>query len=369
MTAGGAIAQPVADDIPTGAAVADAPCRALLLVTARADAALRDAVDAGTRPCPEFLVLERRYSVELLDLSRIGGRSGPRTLGRTARHLVAGWRRLDGVDVLVSDSEHLGIPLGLALRARPRPIAHVVVAHHLMTRAKAVAFRRLHAHAGMTRLLVHSEAHRRAACEAYGIPPELVGVVQFGVDLAFWRPLGLDEEGFVLAPGRDHRDFETLARALANRPCGAVVTGFSEHAHARHTSVAWPANVRTGGVSLPELRDLYARAAVVAVPVIATTSSAGITTVLEAMAMGRAVVASASPGLEGLLVDGVTGMVVPPGDPVALGAALDALMADPALRAALGVNARAEAERRFGVDAQAAAIHREIVGAARRARA
>ena len=344
-------------------------CRVLMLVTARADGALRAAVEAGTRPRPEFLVLESRYAVELLDLSRIAGRSGPRTLGRTARHLVAGWRRLDGVDVLVSDSEHLGIPLGLALRARPRPIAHVVIAHHLMTRAKAVAFRRLHAHAGMTRLLVHSEGHRRAACEKYGIPTELVGVLQFGVDLEFWRPAGLEEEGFVLAPGRDHRDFETLALALANRSYGAVVTGFSEHAKARHTSVAWPSNVRTGGVSLLELRDLYARAAVVAVPVVATTSSAGITSVLEAMAMGRAVVVSASPGLEGLIVDGVTGIVVPPGDPAALRAALDALIADPALRAALGANARAEAERRFGVDAHAAAIHRELLGAARRARA
>jgi len=61
----------------------------------------------------------------------------------------------------------------------------------------------------------------------------------------------------------------------------------------------------------------------------------------EAMAFGRPVVASAVGGLLDLVRDGETGLLVPPRDPVALRAALDRLLADPALRAQLGAAARA----------------------------
>ena len=57
---------------------------------------------------------------------------------------------------------------------------------------------------------------------------------------------------------------------------------------------------------------------------------------LEAMAAGRPVVASAVGGLAESVIDGRTGLLVPPGDAVALGAALERLLHEPALRAALG---------------------------------
>jgi glycosyltransferase involved in cell wall biosynthesis len=64
---------------------------------------------------------------------------------------------------------------------------------------------------------------------------------------------------------------------------------------------------------------------------------------LEAMAAGRAVVASRIGGLPEVVRDGETGLLVPPNDPVALAAALDALLADPALRSWLGGRAAAAA--------------------------
>ena len=68
---------------------------------------------------------------------------------------------------------------------------------------------------------------------------------------------------------------------------------------------------------------------------------AGITTILEAMAMGKAVVCSRTAGQTDALVDGVTGIYVPPGDPLALRGALERLLADPPLASALGREARA----------------------------
>jgi glycosyltransferase involved in cell wall biosynthesis len=66
---------------------------------------------------------------------------------------------------------------------------------------------------------------------------------------------------------------------------------------------------------------------------------------LEAMAAGRPVVASDVGGLRELVVDGETGLVVPPGDPDALRSAIAALERDPARREALGEAGKARAAR------------------------
>jgi D-inositol-3-phosphate glycosyltransferase len=67
----------------------------------------------------------------------------------------------------------------------------------------------------------------------------------------------------------------------------------------------------------------------------------------EAMAYGRPVVATDVGGLADAVEDGVTGLLVPPADPLALRAAIERLLADPALRAQLGANARRRAEERY----------------------
>jgi glycosyltransferase involved in cell wall biosynthesis len=68
----------------------------------------------------------------------------------------------------------------------------------------------------------------------------------------------------------------------------------------------------------------------------------------EAMAHGRAVVATAVGGLPDMVVDGETGLLVPPGDGAALRAAIDRLLADPELRRRLGAAARARIEELSG---------------------
>ncbi|HLK10440.1 MAG TPA: glycosyltransferase family 4 protein [Candidatus Binatia bacterium] len=70
---------------------------------------------------------------------------------------------------------------------------------------------------------------------------------------------------------------------------------------------------------------------------------------LEAMAAGRPVVASRVGGLGEVVLDGETGLLVPPGDAAALAAALARLGADPALRARLGAAGRARVLARYTV--------------------
>jgi len=95
------------------------------------------------------------------------------------------------------------------------------------------------------------------------------------------------------------------------------------------------------------LGPYYDRASVVVVP--SRREGYGMTA-REAMAHGRPVVASAVGGLVDAIEDGVSGVLVPPGDVGALREALRRLLDDPPLRRALGDAARLEARRRFSVD-------------------
>jgi glycosyltransferase involved in cell wall biosynthesis len=103
-----------------------------------------------------------------------------------------------------------------------------------------------------------------------------------------------------------------------------------------------------GFVPHDELQRLYGRAAVVACP--SRREGFGVAC-LEAMAHGRPVVATGVGGLRDLVVDGETGLVVPPRDAGALRDALVRLLADRELRLRLGAAGRDRARRHFSWDA------------------
>ena len=65
---------------------------------------------------------------------------------------------------------------------------------------------------------------------------------------------------------------------------------------------------------------------------------------LEAMAAGLPVIATAVGGLPEVVTDGVNGLLIPPQDPEALAQALARLLDDPALAKKLGENARQHVE-------------------------
>jgi glycosyltransferase involved in cell wall biosynthesis len=75
---------------------------------------------------------------------------------------------------------------------------------------------------------------------------------------------------------------------------------------------------------------------------------------IEAMLAGVPVVVTRCGGPEALVDDGVTGVLVPPGDPAALAGALAALLQDPDDAAARAARARAASLARYTVDAMMA---------------
>jgi glycosyltransferase involved in cell wall biosynthesis len=92
---------------------------------------------------------------------------------------------------------------------------------------------------------------------------------------------------------------------------------------------------------------------------------AGITAVLEAMAMGKAVVLTRTRGMvsAGLIRHGEEGLYVPPGDPRALREALTHLWENPSEAERMGRRGRAAIEERFTLDhlvAGLASVLREV---------
>lgn len=83
--------------------------------------------------------------------------------------------------------------------------------------------------------------------------------------------------------------------------------------------------------------------------------------VLEAMAMGLPIVATRVSGNEDVVVDGENGLLVPPGDPKSLAAAIQKLVDDPALATRMGRRSREIIESRFSL----AAVMRQLCDAYR----
>lgn len=81
------------------------------------------------------------------------------------------------------------------------------------------------------------------------------------------------------------------------------------------------------------------------------------TVILEAMASGKPVVSTKLAGVPEQIVDGVTGLMAPPGDEAALAEALAKLLKSPELRAQFGAVARARLESEFAIEHTVQPLH------------
>ena len=202
-----------------------------------------------------------------------------------------------------------------------------------------------------------------------GADATVTRTVPYGVDARFFRPEApLPEERrdmmrqrlgaspaqtLVVAVGRlvEKKGFAHLIEALGKEPRlhAALVGDGDLHADLRARAEVAQASVTLAGrFSREEIRDALQCADIVAVPSIVDTMGNvdGLpNALLEAMAAGKAIVASRVAGIPDVVSDGVEGVLVPPRDPASLRDALLQLARDPARRAALGDAARGKVGR------------------------
>jgi len=142
-----------------------------------------------------------------------------------------------------------------------------------------------------------------------------------------------------------------LLRAVANLsvPAHIVIAGRGEEEEAlRREAAALGLGDRLHLLGFrDDVPDLLAAFDIYALPSFSEGQSLAL---IEAMAAGRPIVATAVGGNPELLDAGApTGLLVPPGEPAALAAALGGLLADPAAAERLGAAARARARAEFSL--------------------
>ena len=210
------------------------------------------------------------------------------------------------------------------------------------------------------RIIAVSEA-TAAALVRQGYPAGRVLVVRNGIDLEPpaepARPAEVPDgaplllEVARLAPVKGQRELIEALPRLARTDAVAVLAGRDLEAGGAFAqeleALAAERGVRDRVVLAGYRADVRALLAAADVFVLPSWIEGLPLTVLEAMAAGKPVVATGVGGTPEAVVDGETGLLVPPGDVGALAETLDAVLADAALAQRLGEAGRRRVEERF----------------------
>jgi len=212
-------------------------------------------------------------------------------------------------------------------------------------------------------LSVSTRLAERMAHEV-GFPPDRIRTIHNGVDLSRFQArisrqdargrLGLALDAPVvgavgrLVPVKDHA---TLVDAIARldrdgvRPTLAIAGDGPVRPAIEERAAALGIGDRVR--LLGHREDIDVVFAALDVFVLSSVSEGLNNTILEAMAAGLPVVATRVGGADEMVLDGSTGLLVAPGSPEQLAAALGRLLTDPAMAAAMGQAGRLRAERDF----------------------
>ena len=220
---------------------------------------------------------------------------------------------------------------------------------------------------GIDRIIVCAPRQRRFVEQKLGLPVDRFVDVRFGADTRFWRPM-TGAGDLICSVGQEMRDYGTLLEALRplDIPChiaagsGIFNTTSDKWWRATVSEQPLPDGVTVGMKTFVELRALYAQSRFVVVPLLPSDSDNGITSILEAFAMGKAVICTDTAGQIGVLEEGVNCLRVPPFDVEALRAAIVELWSDPEMCRRLGAAGRQLVEARHSNEQWIAGVSRGI---------
>lgn len=160
--------------------------------------------------------------------------------------------------------------------------------------------------------------------------------IPYGTDLAYYQPRAVPEEDHIFVVGFDSgRDFATVFKAVEGLGIKVVVTNSR---HVRKLG-ALPSYVEAKDISDADMRDAYAKAKIIIIPLDRTggfNDAMGVSVIVESMAMGKAVIATDTPTTESYIVQGVNGILVKEKSASDLRAAILNLWNDGQLRGDLG---------------------------------
>jgi len=345
--------------------------RSLILAAGRFDDAMKVRIREGREPRLDVFELAKALDASVIDFGDVERSRSPavrlalKTLGPSAAVALLGFLSRGQYDAFFTTGEDIGLPLAALLKTTRARCSHTMIAHTLYPAKKRAFFTVGGVASRIDRILVYSTSEERNAIDQLHVPAERVERVYYHADEQFFRPDERESEpDLVCAAGQLLRDYDCLIDAVRDLPVRVQIAAGSPWIDSTlKPRDALPQNVSWGKLNRFELRDLYARAAIAVVPIKHNKYHTGIATILEMMAMGKCIVATKTEGQTDTIVDGVTGVYVPPGDSRALRNAIEGLLSDPNRAREIGRAARRFIEQEAGLDVFVERMKNAVVAA------
>lgn len=303
---------------------------------------------------PRGTLFERTLGCDVIDEATIANVPGLRgwTYSRLPSFVAQAMearRRSCDYDVVVTWSERHTVAVAALfaiLRVKTPHLAMMFWMSKPVVRIPLGVFR-----SGVDRIVTWSSVQRSVAVDRIGFPDDEVALIHHPVDLEFFHP-ATAEHRIIFSAGSTERDFPTLLEAVQGlglpvRIAASLVvrlTGYRIATTDVRSSLTHDDTVKIEQMSATKLRDSYARAHLVVVPLLPSDIDAGVNVILEGMAMGRPVIASRTAGQVDVIRDGENARFVTPGNPGELRLAIESLLADPEAAEELGRRGRAYVE-------------------------
>jgi glycosyltransferase involved in cell wall biosynthesis len=296
--------------------------------------------------------------------------AGVPTVPLRMRHeldLIAAWQlgryvRRQGVEILHMHTPHAHT-IGL-LAGQLAPAVRLVVSRRVdVAPIRTWLSRWKYTRAGVQYLAV-SEAVRQVLI-ASGVPAPQVYTVHSGIDLSRFR--AVQEAPPLFPQGRriigtvghlsGHKGQRSLLEAIAllvrEEPQVGVVIAGDGARRAELETLARTLGITAHVCFTGFRRDILALMQSFEIFAFASYLEGLGTAILDAMALGKPVVATRAGGIPEAVQDGIAGLLVPPRDPLALAEALGYLLRDPAQGKAMGLAGRQRVEQQFTVERMA----------------
>jgi glycosyltransferase involved in cell wall biosynthesis len=351
----------------------------LLTVSGTIDPTRPDQVAQGLRPRADYFEMARAFDADLIDYAKareLTGANGARLEKIGGKNLMlayACFQLRKKYRVIFTDGEQVGIPLAGFFKAFGRgSTKHLMLVHVMSVGKKMMWLDYGRVQSEIDTFFVYATAQKQFIESRWKIPSERVVFTPFMVDSQFFAPQQVipnQSQKMICAVGLERRDYPTLMRAVENLDVQVVIAAASPWSKRSDTTEGQsiPSNVTVKKFNQFELRQVYADSRFLVMPLYNVDFQAGVTAILEAMAMERTVICSRTTGQTDVIVASETGLYVPPENADALRDAIQKLLTNPIEAERMGKNGRKRIEQKMSLDCYVEHLNKFVQAAKRSA--
>lgn len=343
----------------------------LLTVSGTIDPSWAHEIVHGNRPRADYFAMSKAFNADILDYSEAEKRGGVigrllgKFAGKPAMLAWAAFKLRKEYRAIFTDGEQIGVPLAILLKlfaGKERP-SHLMIVHILSVFKKMILFNLFKIKDTIDYYCTYSTWQKQFIETTLEVDASHVKLTPFMVDDKFFSPEA-DQEVEILdeikakgvpiisAVGLEARDYATLIEAIRGLDVHLVIAAASPWSkRADETEqMEIPDNVTVQRFTHFQLRHLYAISEFFTMPLKNVGFQAGVTAILEAMAMEKAVICTSTPGQTDVITEGETGMYVPPNDVDEWRQTITFLLDNPVVAQRMGRNGRSRIVHEMSLD-------------------